>query len=106
MNLKNKKAINIYFIVIIAIFIFISFVHIWTALEIGKIAGLTFKQIISLHKIAEIDRIYKGYEVLIIQRLGGGVLYFLLGIFVVTQFCIGKIVEHRETKKILKNKNI
>jgi len=93
MNSKNKKLINIYFIIVISMFIFISLIHIWTALEIGEKVGLTPKEVISLHKTADVGRMYNGYEVLIIQRLSKGQFYFLLGVFVGVYFFVEKIAK-------------
>jgi len=93
MNNKNQKLINIYFIVVIVILVLISVVQIATALKIGKMAELTPKQILLLHKAADIDRVYQGHEVLIMQRLGGGLFYFLLAIFVAIQFYMAKVVD-------------
>ena len=92
MDLENKRLFNIYFLIIIFIFVLVSFIYIWVAIKMGGVAGLTSSQVISLHSPTDIHRIYRGYEVLIMQYLNRAFLYFLLAIVVTIQFAIIKIV--------------
>ncbi|GBE39321.1 MAG TPA: hypothetical protein ENG75_02240 [Nitrospirae bacterium] len=94
---RIKKLVAVYYVIFVALIFLASLLNLWLAYKIGSIQGLDFGRIIALHKSADIERIYQGYEVIIIQRLGASLCYFLLGIAVALPYLI-----YRWTKPLRK----
>lgn len=102
---KRSKPVRIYMVIIIFCTLFGASINVWTAHRIGKFYNLTFREVVGMHKIAHIDRIYQGYEVLIIQKLGAALMYLIIGIFTIISFCILKYFIRPKIKNSQKTVN-
>jgi len=98
---KFRRLFKIYFVIIIALIFLASLINLLLAYKIGDMHSLTFGQVVALHKSAKIERVYQGYEVIIMQRLSAALCYFLFGIAVATPFLLyrwGKLIQKRKNE--------